>query len=104
MVSDSGPSPAPPTAREPWSGSLTRKVTSTSHAVATGDGPLSLTITYSKAESLTLSVLDAGGGVVRSATVRSGDTLSPSVVAGTYTVVVSGAAANFTVAATYTAP
>ncbi len=100
----SGTSSSPTTATSSWSGSLTRKVASSSHALSTGAGPLSLTLTFSKVKSLTLSVLDAAGNVVRSATVRSGETMAPSVAAGSYSVVVSGAAASFTVTATYTAP
>jgi hypothetical protein len=87
-----------------WSGSLTRKVTSSAHGLSTGDGVLSLTLTFTKAKSLTLSVLDASGGLIASATGRSNVTLSPSVPSGLYSVVISGAQSTFTVAATYTTP
>lgn len=104
--SDPVPPPPAPTASTTWSGSLGRKATSASYTVATGTGTVDLTLNFTRAKSLTLTVKRADGTIVVQKVGPSTISLAASVASGDQTFVVSsgGASASFTLTATYPSP
>ena len=98
------PSPASTTSAT-FSGSLTAKITSRSYSLASGAGTVQLSLTFSKASSLNLTVTNATGQVLLQTSGASPLQASASVSAGAYSVTVSGSGrASFTLVATAPAP
>lgn len=87
-----------------WSGTLTKKVTSRTYAVTSGAGTLTATLSYSKARSMTLTLLGPDGSTIASQSGASPVRLSTTVAAGTYSLVVSGAGGSYTLTVTNPSP
>jgi subtilisin family serine protease len=93
------PSASPTSATTTFSGSVSGK-SGKSYVVNAGQGPLAARLTFSKASSLTLQLVDASGSVLAVSSSGSPVQLSTSVPAGTYSLVVSGGRTSFTLAVT----
>jgi hypothetical protein len=93
------PAPAPTTVTETFTGSLGAKAASRSQAVTVGAGELSLALTFTKASSLKLSIVAANGAVVATTSGASVLHLTTTVAADTYTLVVTGTRASYSLAA-----
>jgi subtilisin family serine protease len=88
-----------------WSGSFTGKTTTKTYSASMGAGTASATLTFSKAGSMTLSMLNSSGATVATTSGASPLSLTADVSAGSYTYVVSGPAkSSYTLKATYPAP
>jgi len=100
----SEPTPVLTTAN--FSGSLSPKQASKSFGLTSGNGPLTATLSFTKASALTLSLLAPDGTRLASAKGASGLKLAKEVAAGSYRLLVSGEGAktSFTLNVTYPAP
>lgn len=100
----STPTPAPLTAT--YSGSVTRRAPSMSFAIVSGSGPMSARLQFGRRAVLTMSVIAPDGTVVASTSGSSSLTLSTTLAAASYRLVVStnGGNASFTLDVTYPAP
>jgi thermitase len=105
-LSQASPSPSPPdVATVTYSGSLSRQRTSRTYELATGEGPLSASLAFTRSSSLELQVLAPDGTVLASPSGASPLGLAVSVSSGTYRFVVSGASrASFTLTIAYPPP
>jgi Subtilase family len=91
-----------------FTGSISSKQASKSFYLTVGSGDATATLTFSKASSLTVTLLAADGSTVGTVSGASGVQLSRTVSAGTYRYVVSGSvkkgSAAFSLAVSYPAP
>jgi thermitase len=106
-ATQSPPPPAPSaTTTVSFGGSLNKKQGAKAFAVSVGGGEARATLAFTKAPSLTLTVLAGDGAIVASASGASILTLVKTLAAGAYQYVVSGgggASATFTLTLTYSA-
>ena len=87
------------------SGTLSRKAPSQSYSVTSGAGPVLALLTFTRAPTLTLELVDPNGAPVLQVTGRSPARLSVTVVSGRFTLLVSGSTnAAFTLTLTYPSP
>jgi subtilisin family serine protease len=100
------PAPAPTTSSLSFSGSLNKGQSSRSYPLTVGTGVASAALSFTKASSLALTVRNAAGVVVGSASGASVLPLIESLASGSYTYVVASAGGNasFTLAVTYASP
>jgi subtilisin family serine protease len=91
-----------------FSGTISAKQASKSFVLAVGSGTTAATLTFTKAPSLTLSLIAPDGSTVGTVAGGSGLQLTKPVSPGTYRYVVSGAvkkgSASFTLAVSYPPP
>jgi len=91
-----------------FSGSLNSRHPSKSFDIAAGEGEAVATLTFSKVQSLTVTLLRPDGSVVTTVSGASGVQLVRNLAAGTYTYEVSGAvkkgSASFSLEVSYTGP
>jgi thermitase len=85
----SGPVPSEPVTST-FSGNLAGKQTSRSYTVTAGGGSFSAALSFTRASNLTLTVRNAVGATVATASGPSAVELTGSLTAGTYTFLVSG--------------
>lgn len=97
------PPPSSTSVTESWSGSLGRKNLSRSYTVTTGAGSASLSLRFSQASTLTLTVRASDGTLVSQTQGPSVLGLAPTLAAGSYqvTVTTSGPSAKFTLTVTH---
>jgi len=98
-TSTTAPAPSP-AATSSWSCSLTKKAPSRSYSVSSGSGTLAATLSFTKTSKMTLTITRSDGSIVAQQTGPSAIKLTPTVNAGTYTVVVSGNGGTFTLSVT----
>jgi Subtilase family/Fervidolysin N-terminal prodomain len=108
------PAPALPPVTSPtvttttFSGSIGAKQPSKAFSLTVGSGDATATLSFSKASSLTLTLLAADGSTLGTVSGPSGTELTRPLAAGTYRYVVSGkvakGSASFTLSVRYTAP
>lgn len=102
------PTPATTTSTTTFSGSISAKQPSKSFSLAVGAGDSAATLTFSKAASLTLTLLAPDGTTVAGVSGASGLQLTRALAAGTYRYVVSGTvrkgSASFSLSVTYATP
>jgi subtilisin family serine protease len=100
--------PPPATATTTFSGSISAKQPSKAFALTVGSGNATATLNFSKAPSLTLTLLSADGATIGTVSGLSGIELTRTLAAGAYRLVVSGrvakGSASFTLGVRYTAP
>jgi subtilisin family serine protease len=88
-----------------FSGNLSPKQTTRSYTVSAGGGAFSASLSFTRASNLTLTVRNAAGATVATASGPSVLKLSGSLTAGTYTFVVSGTQkTSFTLGVTHATP
>jgi subtilisin family serine protease len=109
VVVAAAPAPAlpPTTSTVSFSGSLNKGQSSRSYPLTVGTGVASAALSFTKASSLALTVRNASGAVVGSASGASVLPLIESLAAGSYTYVVAGSGggnASFTLAVAYASP
>jgi hypothetical protein len=93
---------APARVTDTFSASISSRRPSQSFTVRIGAGSADATLTFAKASAMNLTVLDAGGVTVASATGPSALRVSSSLAAGTYTYVVSGSPGKGSISFTLT--
>jgi subtilisin family serine protease len=100
------PAAAPTTATASFSGSLNKGQSSRAYPLTVGSGVASAALSFTKASSLALTVRNAAGVVVGSASGASVLSLIESLASGSYTYVVASAGGNasFTLAVNYASP
>jgi subtilisin family serine protease len=100
------PAAAPTTATASFSGSLNKGQSSRSYPLTVGTGVASAALSFTKASSLALTIRNAAGVVVGSASGASVLSLIESLASGSYTYVVASAGGNasFTLAVNYASP
>jgi hypothetical protein len=87
-----------------YSGSFSRKLTSSSYPITTGTGTLSAGLTFGKRSTLTLSVFGADGSLRARVTGSSPLSLNAQVAAGSNRVTVDSSGGNASYTLTVTAP
>ena len=92
------------TASASFAGSLNKKVSSRTHGLTTGSGTMTVAVSFSKASSLTVTVLGPDSAVVARTSGPSVQKLSLPVVAGGHQVIVSSGGATASYTATVTHP
>jgi subtilisin family serine protease len=99
------PAPATSTTTSTFSGSLNGKNASKSFSVTSGAGSLNASLTFSGTSSLKLQLVDSRGAVLASSTGGSPVTVSGTVPAGQYKLVVGGGSkVSFTLKVTNPTP
>jgi Subtilase family/Fervidolysin N-terminal prodomain len=102
------PPPTPTTTAATFSGSISAKQPSKSFSLAVGSGNSSATLTFSKAPSLTLTLVAPDGTTAGTLSGASGIQLIRSLSPGTYRYIVSGSvkkgSASFTLNISYPTP
>lgn len=83
------PAPSPTASTVTFSGSLGGKTTLRSYPLTVGSGTLSASLSYSKATSMTLQLIDSSGATIAQSSGASPVQSTVTVPAGTYSLVVS---------------
>jgi len=106
VAAAAAPPPVSGDASATFSGSLNKGQSSRSYPLTVGTGVASAALSFTKASSLGLTVRNAAGAVVGSASGASVLPLVESLAAGSYTYVVTGTGGNasFTLGVTYASP
>jgi hypothetical protein len=94
----------PSTTTTSWSGTLSKKAKSRTYSLISDAGTLTATLSYSKARSMTLTLVRPDGSTIAAQSGASPVRLSTSVAAGTYSLVVSGAGGSYSLTVSNPSP